>query len=453
MLRAMTTTAQFPTAIARHPDLDGLLLTPGSPGYDSARSVWNAMVDHRPTVIVQCASVDDVVTAVRAARELDLEIGVRCGGHNIAGLAVPNAGLMIDLTGLGRVTVDPVTRRARVQGGAMLGALDRASQPFGLATTAGNVSHTGVGGLTLGGGMGWLARRHGLACDNVVSYTVVTADGDVVRAAADERADLFWGLRGGGGNFGIVVEFEFRLHPVGTRTLVADLTFPLDRAAGALRGWRDLAEEAPREATLTAEISGDTVTLGYVWVGDPEAGRSLLPALRSIGVPDGEAVDELSYLALQTRDDSMEGHSYRRYWKGHYLPELSDRAIAALVDRDPADATLPSVSLQAYGGAIADIDNDATAFSHRHTRFEYVAGVKWTSPDEDGLRMGAARQAAAELEPFATGAYVNMLSDEGSSGVRRAYSDAKRSRLTAVKDAYDPDNVFHLNHNIVPSRP
>jgi FAD/FMN-containing dehydrogenase len=190
---------------------------------------------------------------VRAARERDLEIGVRCGGHNIAGLAVPHGGLMIDLTMMGRVTVDPVTRRARVQGGAMLGALDRAAQPFGLATTAGNVSHTGVGGLTLGGGMGWLARRHGLACDNVVSCTVVTAGGDVVRASADEHPDLFWGLRGGGGNFGIVVEFEFRLHPVGTRALVAELTFPLDRAAAALRGWRDLAGDAARHATLTAE--------------------------------------------------------------------------------------------------------------------------------------------------------------------------------------------------------
>jgi FAD/FMN-containing dehydrogenase len=447
----MTTTAQLPTTIARRSDLDGLLLTPGTPGYDSARSVWNAMIDHRPALIVQCASVDDVVPAVRAARELDLEIGVRCGGHNIAGLGVPNGGLMIDLTGLDAVTVDPVTLRARVQGGAMLGALDRATQPFGLATTAGNVSHTGVGGLTLGGGMGWLARQHGLTCDNVVSYTLVTADGDVVRAAADEHPDLFWGLRGGGGNFGIVVEFEFRLHPVGTRTLIAELTFPLDRAAGAMRGWRDLAATAPRQATLTAEISGDTVSLGYVWVGDPDAGRSLLPALRSIGLPDGEVVREISYLALQTRDDSIEGHAYRRYWKGHYLPSLSDRAIAALLDRDPADATLPGVSLQAYGGAIADVADDATAFSHRRTRFEYVAGVKWTDPDEDSLRMGAARHAAAKLEPFASGAYVNALSDEGASGVRRAYSDAKRARLTAVKDAYDPDNVFHLNHNIAPS--
>ena len=446
----MTTTAQLPAAFGRS-NFDGQVLTPGSPGYDSARSVWNAMIDHRPKLIARCASVDDVVTAVRNARECGLEIGVRCGGHNIAGLAVPHGGLMIDLTLMGAVTVDPVTRRARVQGGAMLGALDHATQPFGLATTAGNVSHTGVGGLTLGGGMGWLARQYGLSCDNVVSCTVVTADGNVARASADEFPDLFWGLRGGGGNFGIVVEFEFRLHPVGVRTLVAELTFPLDRAAAALRGWRDLAEEAPRQATLTADISGDTVTLGYVWVGDPEAGRAMLPALRSVGVPDGEVVRELSYTELQTRDDSIEGHAYRRYWKGHYLPELSDGAIEAIVDRDPADATLPDVSLQAYGGAIADVSEDATAFSHRHTRFEYVAAVKWSDPGEDGLRMGAARQAAAKLEPFAAGAYVNALSDEGASGVRRAYTEAKRTRLTAVKDAYDPDNVFHLNHNIVPT--
>ena len=342
--------------------------------------------------------------------------------------------------------------RARVQGGALLGALDRASQSFGLATTAGNVSHTGVGGLTLGGGMGWLARQHGLSCDNVESYTVVTADGEIVRASADEHPDLFWGLRGGGGNFGIVVEFEFRLHPVGTRALAAALTFPLGRAADALRGWRDLAEQAPRQSTFTAAIAGDTVTLGYVWVGDPEAGAALLPGLRCIGAAEREDVGELSYLTLQSREDSIEGHSYRRYWKGHYLPELSDSAIVALLDRDPADATLPAVSLQAYGGAIAEVDDDASAFSHRRTRFEYVGAAKWSDPEEDSLRIWAARDAAEKLAPFAEGAYVNVLSDEGAAGVRRAYPDAKRARLTAVKDAYDPDNVFHLNHNIAPSR-
>jgi FAD/FMN-containing dehydrogenase len=448
----MTTTAQFDsTSAGRSPDRDGQVLTPGSPGYEAARSVWNDMIDHRPTMIVRCASVADVVSAVRTARERDLEIGVRCGGHNIAGLAVPDGGLMIDLTRMDRVTVDPVARRARVHGGAMLGAVDRATQQFGLATTAGNVSHTGVGGLTLGGGMGWLARRHGLACDNVVACTVVTADGEVVRASADEHPELFWGLRGGGGNFGVVVEFEFRLHHVGTRALVADLTFPLDRAARALRGWRDLADDAPREATLTAGISGDTVTLGYVWVGDTATGRALLPALRGIGHPVDEVVSELSYLTLQTRDDDVEGHSFRRYWKGHYLPALSDGAISALLHRDPADAMLPDLSLQAYGGAISDVEDGATAFSHRRTRFEFTASARWTDSGEDARRMGAARTAAAKLDPFASGAYVNALSDEGAAGVRRAYSDAQRTRLTAVKDVYDPANVFHLNHNIAPS--
>lgn len=445
-------TTERPTSVLAPSDFDGLLLAPGSPGYDAARSVWNEMIDHRPALIARCASVDDVVRAVGAARDRGLEIGVRCGGHNIAGLAVPDGGLMIDLRGLDAVTVDPVRRRALVQGGAMLGALDRAAQRFGLATTAGNVSHTGVGGLTLGGGMGWLARRHGLTCDNVVSCTVVTADGDVVRASADEHPDLFWGLRGGGGNFGIVVEFEFRLHPVGTEALVAELTFPLDRAAAPFRGWRDLAAQAPRPATFTAEISGGTVTLGYVWVGDPDAGRSLLPSLCTIGEPAREAVGELSYLALQTRDDDVEGHSYRRYWKGHYLPDLTDGAVDAILDRAPSDSTVPAVSLQAYGGAIADLDEHANAFSHRHTRFEYVAAAKWSDPDEDDLRMTSAREAAAKVDPFAAGAYVNALSDEGAAGVRRAYSPTQRARLTAVKNAYDPENVFHLNHNIAPDK-
>src|SRR5581483_10091640 len=239
----MTTTAMVN-------DLDGLLdgevLRPGDDGYERARSVWNAMVDRRPRLIVRPATTQDVAAAVRAGRDRGLEIGVRCGGHGIAGLAVPEDGLMIDLTSMSRVRVDPATRRATVQGGALLGALDVAAQRYGLATTAGNVSHTGVGGLTLGGGMGWMARRHGLACDNVASYTVVTADAEIMRASADEHPDLFWALRGGGGNFGIVVEFEFRLHHIGTQALIAELTFPLDRAADALRGWRDLAEAAPR---------------------------------------------------------------------------------------------------------------------------------------------------------------------------------------------------------------
>jgi hypothetical protein len=388
------------------------------------------------------------------ARDADLEIGVRSGGHNIVGLSVPDDGLMIDLRPMDHVHVDPVARRARVQGGAPLGALDRAAQAYGLATTAGNVSHTGVGGLTLGGGMGWLARQYGLSCDNVVAYTIVTAAGEILRATADEHPELFWGLRGGGGNFGIVTEFEFRLHAIGTRTLVTELSFDLADAAGALRGWRDLAAVAPRQATFTATIEGDRAHLGYVWIGDPARGRALLPALRAIGRVSEERVSEPSYLRLQSRDDSVQGHAVRRYWKGHYLPALPDPAIDALLTRGDSGGTggeLPVATLQAYGGAIAESDDDASAFSHRQTQFELVAAIGWTNPEEDRARMDSARRCAAALDPFAAGAYVNTLSDEGTAGVRRAYSPNKLARLTALKDTYDSGNVFHLNHNIAPS--
>src|SRR6266704_920192 len=255
--------------------LDGDVLAPGDPGYDTARAVWNAMVDRRPRLIARCRTVADVRAAVRAARDLNLEIGVRCGGHSVVGLGIPDDGLMIDLTPMGQVRVDPIQKRAWVQGGAVLGALDRATQAHGLATTAGNVSHTGVGGLTLGGGMGWLARQYGLSCDNVVAFEMVTADGDVVRASQTENAELYWGLRGGGGNFGIVTEFEFRLHEVSGQTLTADFAFPIADAFPALRGWRDLSQSAPREATFTASVSGGIATVGYVWVGDPGAGRAM----------------------------------------------------------------------------------------------------------------------------------------------------------------------------------
>jgi FAD/FMN-containing dehydrogenase len=436
--------------------LDGELLLPGDDGYDDARTVWNAIVDRRPRMIVRCASVDDVVTAVRSARELGLEIGIRCGGHSVLGLAVPDGGMMIDLTPMGGVRVDPVRRRAWVQGGALLGALDSATQRHGLATTAGNVSHTGVGGLTLGGGMGWLARKYGLACDNVVSFEVVTADGSVVHASAIERPELYWALRGGGGNFGIVTEFEFQLHPVGTEALSAAYTFPLDRALPALRRWRDLNAEAPREATFEAGVGGDgQVQMGFVWVGDPSRGRKLVRAMRSLGRPDAEKVEELSYLELQTRIDTVGRHALRRYSKGHYLPELPDEALEAFLLRGGSSGredNLPNVGLTAYGGAIADVPDEATAFSHRGTLFEFGTGTRWTDPGEDQERMAGARRSAAAMEPFASGVYVNVLSDEGAEGVRRAYSPEKLARLTAVKDIYDPANVFHLNQNIPPTR-
>ncbi len=281
-----------------------------------------------------------------------------------------------------------------------------------------------------------------------MSYEVVTASGERLRASRDEHPDLYWGLRGGGGNFGIVTEFEFQLHPVGTRAYVAELTYPLDAAAAVLRGWRDLSAEAPRQATFTASMGRGLATVGYVWAGDTEHAADLLAPLRSLGVPVTENVGELSYVELQTREDSPEGHAFRRYWKGHYVRGLPDEAIAAMVEHGDVDM---GISLQAYGGAIADVPDDDSAFSQRDAAFEYVAASRWDDPAEDAERMAVARLTAAAIEPFSSGAYVNALSDEGAAGVRRAYRPAKLERLTAVKTAYDPENVFHLNHNIAPA--
>jgi FAD/FMN-containing dehydrogenase len=450
---------------------EGEVLLPGEGDYEQARQVWNAMVDRRPAIIARCASPSDVAAAVGFARERDLEIGVRCGGHSVLGLSVPEAGLMIDLSLLRSVRIDPDRRSAWVAGGALLGDLDRAAQPFGLATTAGNVSHTGVGGLTLGGGMGWLAPQLGLACDNVARFQVVTADGELLHASESEHPDLYWGLRGGGGNFGVVTEFEFTLHRVGTAALLVDLFYAPQDAPAVLRRWRDLIAEAPPEATLTAwvgttgpwpvlpqELHGRPLaSVGYVWVGDPDQGRGLLPALRDEAPAQGERIQELTYLELQTMDDDHPRHGLlRRYWKGHYLREFGGEAIDAFLSRGGGDGNarlLPSGSLQSYGGAIAAVGDDETAFSHRDALVEFVAVAGWTDPAEDEARMAAARRYGAAVEPFASGVYVNDLTDEGEAGIQRAYGPDKLARLAALKDRYDPDNVFHLNHNIRPRRP
>jgi FAD/FMN-containing dehydrogenase len=418
------------------------LIRDGEPGYDEARTVWNAMIDRHPAAIAPCRTTAEVAAAVRYARQHELEIGVRCGGHNIAGLAVPEGGLMIDLTPMNAVRVDPELGLAFVQGGALLGSLDRAAQVHGLATTAGNVSHTGVGGLTLGGGMGWLARQYGLACDNVVSYELVTAEGEVVRASSTENPELFWGLRGGGGNFGIVTSFEFRLHQVGTRTLVAEFTYPYDEGFAVLRGWRELNSGAPRQATFTAGVRGEEVTVGFVWVGDPAAAEELVATFRELGTVVAESIEEMPYLTLQSRDDSVQGHRYRRYWKGHFFKSLPDEAILALL-RNPG----VGASLQAYGGAISDVPDEDAAFSHRDTLFEFVTAARWEDPAEDAQLISMLRTYAATLEPYTSGAYLNTLNGET---VSRAFSPAKLTRLTALKAAWDPANIFHLNQNIKP---
>jgi len=442
------------------PGFSGSLIGPGEGGYDRHREVWNAMVDRRPALIARCTSAADVAAAVRHAREHDLEIGVKCGGHNVLGLCVPQDGLMIDLGPMDAVRVDPAARRAAVGGGALLRYLDRGAQAHALATTAGNVSHTGVGGLTLGGGMGWLARQAGLACDNVEAYTVVTADGETLRATATENADLFWGLRGGGGNFGVVTEFAFRLHPVAGTTLVVELNFDADDAVEPMRRWRDLLADAPRQATLTADVftvdGRPMVAIGFVWVGEAEAAMAYLETMRSIGAPRDENVQPMSYLELQSVGDGNHHHGRRRYSAGHYLTELSDAAIDAFLTRGAGGAVtdwtrVAGGGFQAYGGAIGEVANEDSAFSHRDALVEFFGGQTWTDPGEDEERMASARAFGAAMQPFASGVYVNVLSEAGEDGVRRAYGDAKLARLATVKRRYDPNNTFHLNQNIAPA--
>ncbi|MDQ2941783.1 MAG: FAD-binding oxidoreductase [Chloroflexota bacterium] len=443
------------------PGFEGSVIGPGDNGYDRHREVWNAIVDRRPALIARCSSAPDVAAAIGYARTRDLEIGVKCGGHSVLGLSVPQDGLMIDLTPMDAVQVDPDARRAVVGGGALLRFLDRAAQAHGLATTAGNVSHTGVGGLTLGGGMGWLARQAGLACDNVEAYTVVTADGETIRATATNHADLFWGLRGGGGNFGVVTEFEFRLHPVAGHALAVELTLEAELAAEPMRRWRDLLTEAPRAASLTADavtVDGrPVVAIGYVWVGNPDEALAYLPTMRSIGTPSDESVRTMSYLELQSSGDAAHHHGLRRYATGHYLTELSDAAIDAFLTRgvtavDGVDwSRVAPGGFQAYGCAIAEVSNEDSAFSHRDALVEFFGGHTWADAAEDEERMASARAFGAVLEPFASGVYVNALFETGEAGVRRAYGDAKLARLAALKRRYDPENVFHLNQNIAPA--
>ncbi|HCT76111.1 MAG TPA: FAD-binding oxidoreductase [Micromonosporaceae bacterium] len=426
------------------------------------------MIDRRPALIVRCDNTDDVVASLKFATENDLDMSVRCGGHSIVGHSVVNGGLMMDLSPMNKVTVDPTAKIARVPGGALLGALDRAAQAHGLATTAGNVSHTGVGGLTLAGGMGWLARQFGLACDNLLSCEVVLADGTVVRAGKTEHPDLFWGVRGGGGNFGIVTEFVFQLHEIDSRALLVECYFDLENSPQAFRWWRDLLASAPREATLTAwtgtggnqdflppEYHGQQLAnLGFVWVGDPADGHRYFKTFLGDLRPIGQDVRELSYLELQTIDDSVgQVHGVRRYWKGYYFDEITDETLDALLARptvsEQEQGMYPSTALQAYGGAIGEVSTDESSYGHRKAIAEVITRTRWTDAREDELRMGVARRFARTLEHFASGGYVHTANDTARSGTDFAYANDLYQRLVKVKQAYDPDNIFHHNMNIV----
>jgi len=445
----------------------GELIRPADPAYEEARRVWNATVDRRPAIVARCTGTADAVAAVRFARAEGLEIAVRCGGHSVAGHGTLNGGMVIDLSPMRGVRVDPEARRAWVQGGAMLGQLDHETALRGLATTAGMVSHTGVAGLTLGGGYGYLARRHGLACDNVVSAEVVTADGELLVASETQNADLLWGLRGGGGNFGIVTGFEFRLHPAAPIAATGDLFFDTDDGPAALRAFSDLTDQMPAEMLLAAavaevraewgmedlEVGRPVVIASWAFTGDAADGRRAAAPLYAAARPLVESAESMSYVRLQRYSDTSQRTGMRRYWKGGFVWELPDAAIEAFLDRgsDGDGAPLWGGELVSLGGAIARVGEDETAYSGRTARFDFLSLSSWEDPAEDERRLAGARAYWDRMSLHMRGpAYVNSLEDEEADRVRQAYGPAKYERLVALKRKYDPDNVFHVNQNIRP---
>jgi FAD/FMN-containing dehydrogenase len=445
----------------------GELVTPDDPDYELRRRVWNGMVDRRPALIARCVGEDDVVAALRAAREHGLQVAVRGGGHNVAGNAICDDGLVIDLSPQQGIEVDDTAGTARVQPGVLLGALDRATQAVGLATPTGNVSKTGVAGLTLGGGLGWIARKHGPACDNLIAAKVVTADGQCVRTSAQENPDLLWGLRGGGGNFGVVTSFEYRLHPVGPEVIAGGVLHSFADAPEVFRFFADFVATAPDELSVVAstfrapagmpipaEMYGQLVTvLAVCYAGDRVDGERSLAPLRAFGHPLADFIAPMSYTTLQSASDASYPDGRHNYWKSHFIDEIDDDMIATLMDHAPRmTSPLSSFYLQHLGGAISRGRADEAAFGHRDAGFDFTILTAWDDPAETSTHLTWARDFFAAIEPHATGVYVNNLGVEGSDRVRAAYPPDTYRRLVALKDIYDPENVFRLNQNIAPSR-
>jgi FAD/FMN-containing dehydrogenase len=446
---------------------DGELVGPADAGYEAARHAWNGMIDKRPALVARPRGTAEVARLVRFARQHDLEIAVRCGGHGTSGQSTTEGGLVIDLSLMRGVRVDAAARRAWVQGGALLRDVDREAQLHGLATTGGVVSHTGVGGLTLGGGYGYLGRRFGLACDNVMSAEVVTATGEVVTASPDENPDLYWGLRGGGGNFGVITTFEFRLHPFGPNILNVDLGFPPDEGAEALRALFAIAEDAPdpfvaSAAVVTARPSPDlpeqfhgktVVFTSFTYADDVDEGKRFIPLIRGDRQPIAEFIEVLPYVQLQRVADEAQRHGLRQYARSHFIRATSDALIDAMIGRAGADPKVAgNGSLGQLGGAIARVSEEESAFSGRDALFDFVVGSTWEDPALDADRLAAARAYGDSILPLSTGkSYVNAIDDETVDKVRAAFGAASYDRLVTIKDRYDPENVFHLNQNVRPS--
>jgi len=468
-----------PSADRRDPALDapalqsfraslrGQLILPSDEAYEAARRVWNASIDRRPALIARCSGVVDVVRAIGFARDHDLLLAVRGGGHNVAGHGTCDGGIVIDLSSMRGISVDLARRTIRVEAGATWRDVDHESQAFGLATTGGLVSTTGIAGLTLGGGFGWLMRRHGLACDNLISAEAVTAGGRIVRASDEENEDLFWGLRGGGGNFGIVTAFEYRLHPVGPIVAAGAVFFRAEEAADVLRFYRDWAAEAPDELTtvvtlgtagaapfLPPELHGRKVAIvSGLYTGDPEVGMEALGPLRELPSAVADITGPMPYLAMQTLVDGQWEPGAHNYFRSGFLRGLEDGAIRALLDSMERCGS-PDSKIQIYqlGGAVARVATDATAFGPRDASYLLNVAARWKDPAESRIHEAWANQADGELRRFVTGrVYINFLGEEGHDRVRDAYGADTYPRLVELKDRYDPTNLFRVNQNIRPS--
>jgi FAD/FMN-containing dehydrogenase len=436
--------------------MHGAVLSPSDAGYDEARRIWNGMIDRRPALIARCESEADVAAAVAHARERELPISVRGGGHSLPGHSVNDGGMMIDLQPMKRIEVNAQQRTVRAQPGVLWGEFDRATQTHGLAVTGGQISHTGIAGLTLGGGLGWLMRKYGLTCDNLIRADVVTADGRVVRASADENPELFWGLRGGGGNFGIVTEFAYRLHPV--KAIYGGLlAFPLPAGKQVLQVLRDYLPTIPDELTttvvlLTTPDGHKALGVGLCYCGDPAGAEKWVAPIRQMGPVVMEQLGPMPYTAVQSMMDHAGVPGRRYYLKSNFVDTLPDAAIDVLIaGYAGTPSPLTSVLLVQMGGAVARVATDATAFYHRHVPMSFSAFACWIDPAEDAANIGWARELWKDLQPYIpAAAYVNELVDEGEERVSEAYGPSY-DRLRSLKRKYDPENVFKLNQNIRPA--
>jgi FAD/FMN-containing dehydrogenase len=440
----------------------GEVLTPDDHGYDTCRAVWNGMVDKRPAVVVRCRGNADVIAAVDFARGQGLPVSVKGGGHNVAGKAVSDGGVMVDLSPMDQVRVDPAARRARAGGGALWSTFDHEAQAFGLACTGGVVSSTGVAGLTLGGGIGYFTRSFGLACDNLIGADVVTAAGRLVRATEQENPELLWALRGGGGNFGVVTSLEFQLHEVGPMVAAATVFYGLDGAREVLTRYRDFAQAAPDAVACYAMVvnappdfpaphQGQAVlAIIACHCGDVDEGERLLAPLTALGEPVIAVVDAMPYQVLQTSFDAGNPKGQRYYWKSQHLRGLDDELLDIVIEyvRD-LHGPLTIIGIEPLGGKQGQVAADATAFAHRDVPFSFGIWTGWSDPADDAANMAWTRAFYQAVKPFGAGAYVNYLGEDESDRLEDAYG-GNLARLTEIKRKWDPDNLFRENHNIAP---